>query len=73
MTARLDLNAKRAAVQAALASRAKDVERRVYLLPRELVARILDYQLDKLLPSEVAAVRELLETGLEAKGLGAAA
>jgi hypothetical protein len=39
------MKAKRASVQAALADRAKNTERRVYVMPRELVSRILDYQL----------------------------
>ena len=38
------------------------------MLPRELIGRVLDYQLEKLLPSEVAAVRELIAIGLKAKG-----
>lgn len=63
-----DLTAKRAAIQTALDAQAKSVERRVYVLPRELVGRVLDYQLENLLPSEVSAVRELLERGLEVKG-----
>ena len=63
-----DLAGKRAAIEAALAEQAKAVERRVYVLPCVLVGRVLDYQLAKLLPSEVAAVRELLEIALDAKG-----
>ena len=63
----VDLAAKRAAIQTALEAQAKkNTDRRGYVLPRDLIARVLDYQLEKLLPSEVAAVRELLEMGLNA-------
>lgn len=44
-----------------------DVARRVYVLPAEMVARVLRYQADRSLPSEVAAVRELLAEGLRLK------
>ena len=67
MTESVDLNAKRAAIESALAAEKKNAERRVYVLPRELVGRVLDYQLAKLLPSEVAAVRELIEAGLRSQ------
>lgn len=63
----IDLTAKRAAINAALDAQAKNTEHRVYVLPRELIARVLDYQLERLLPSEVAAVRELLEAALSAR------
>jgi len=39
--------------------------RRVYLLPRDLVARIHDYGYETGHPSEVSAVRELLEYALK--------
>lgn len=39
-------------------------ERRVYVLPAELVERIRRYQKDHLIASEVEAVRRLLDTAL---------
>ena len=38
--------------------------RRVYVLPRDLVKRIHEYGYDAGHPSEVSAVRELLETAI---------
>lgn len=64
----IDLDAKRAAIKAALDAKDQDTERRVYVLPRELIGRLLDYQLEKLLPSEVATVRELLDDALGERG-----
>lgn len=61
----LDLPAMRRAIRE---SRPRpDVDRRVYVLPAEMVARVLRYQADRGLPSEVAAVRELLAEGLRLK------
>lgn len=62
----IDLQAKRAAIVKALkkVKNGRDAERVVWLLPQELLGRILDYQLEKLLPSEVAAARELLDFAL---------
>lgn len=42
--------------------------RRVYVLPSVVVAKIIDYQVEHSLPSEVAAVRELLDRALIVKG-----
>lgn len=39
-------------------------ERRVYVLPVELVERVRQYQKDNLIASEVEAVRRLLDTAL---------
>jgi len=39
-------------------------ERRVYVLPTELVDRIRRFQLDNKIPSEVEAVRRLIDTSL---------
>lgn len=44
------------------------MERRVYVLPSDTVVEILDYQAERGLPSEVAAVRELLDRALTLKG-----
>lgn len=41
-----------------------EMVRRVYVLPTEMVARMLRYQADRGLPSETAAARELLVEGL---------
>jgi len=40
-------------------------ERRVYVLPQELVERVRKYQRDTLISSEVEAVRRLLDTALQ--------
>lgn len=40
-------------------------QRRVYVLPSELVERIVEFQSDKNLPSEVEAVRRLLDEALK--------
>lgn len=45
-----------------------ETTRRVYVLTAAMVAEILDYQADRGLPSEVAAVRELLDRALFVKG-----
>ena len=42
--------------------------RTVWLLPARLVDQIIDYQEEKLILTEVAAVRELLDLGLKTKG-----
>jgi hypothetical protein len=39
-------------------------KRRIYELPERLVAGIISYQAERRLPSEVAAVRELLDSAL---------
>ncbi|WP_157928736.1 hypothetical protein [Pararhizobium haloflavum] len=44
--------------------------RRVYVLPVELVERIHAYGFDRGHPSEVSAVRELLECALKPLGYG---
>ena len=41
-----------------------NIIRRVYELPRSLHSRIIGYQAERRLPSEAAAVRELLERAL---------
>lgn len=70
------LTDKRLLVQTALREAAeaeqRNSERRVYVLPIELLDRVLDYQLAHLLPSEVSAVRLLLEQALDAEGFPAA-
>lgn len=48
--------------------KAKQVTRKVWTLPAGLVERIVDYQEARLLPTEVAAARELLDTELRARG-----
>ena len=45
--------------------------RRVYELPKELMDRIRRYQADRRLPSEVAAVRELLDYALSRQNAAA--
>lgn len=50
------------------AIKAQTTVRKVWLLPAEMIERVLRYQEEKLLPSEVAAARELLNIGLKAKG-----
>lgn len=40
-------------------------QRRVYVLPAELVERVIQYQSDMKLPSEVEAVRRLLDDALQ--------
>jgi hypothetical protein len=47
-------------------------ERRVYNLPREMVARVLHFQLEQRLPSETEAARVLLDQGLAAWEAGRA-
>jgi hypothetical protein len=42
--------------------------RRVYVLPSRIIDGILDYQETELLPTEVAAVRALLDIGLKGRG-----
>lgn len=42
-------------------------QRRVYVLPRELVERIIAYQEELSLPSEVEAVRRLLDGALQSR------
>jgi hypothetical protein len=44
--------------------------RRDYWLPDEMLDRIMAYAAERKLPSEVAAVRELLQIGLLAKAKG---
>jgi hypothetical protein len=44
-----------------------EMSRRVYTLPIDLVRRIHEYGYENGHPSEVSAVRELLETALSAK------
>lgn len=51
-----------------IAPPAPETVRRVYVLPRELVKRIHDFGYNHGHPSEVAAVRDLLESALKAKG-----
>lgn len=45
----------------------KELSRRVYVLPRDLVERIHEYGYENGHPSEVSAVRELLEYALTHK------
>lgn len=60
----MELEAARQAARAAhQASKAKLV-RKVWVLPADLSLRIVQYQAARALPSEVAAARELLESGL---------
>ncbi len=40
------------------------MERRVYLLPAGMISKILDHQVKRGLPSEAAAVRDLLASAL---------
>jgi hypothetical protein len=47
--------------------KAEEASRRVYMLPRSLVQRIHEYGYEQGHPSEVSAVRELLETALAAR------
>ena len=46
----------------------KPVTRRIYHIPVETLADVLRFQADHRLPTEVAAVRELLNLALTAKG-----
>lgn len=48
--------------------KAQKHDRKVWLLPAELVERIIEYQEERLLPSEVAAARDLLDSGLRSRG-----
>lgn len=57
----------RAAIRAK--AKAQPFVRKVWLLPREMSSRIIDYQEDHLLPSEVEAARRLLDIGLQSKGM----
>ena len=59
--------ARQQAIRAAARS-ASPMARRTYLLPADLVARIVEYQAARLIPHEVVAVRELLDFGLGVKG-----
>ena len=43
-------------------------ERRVYVLPKSLMNAVAAYQAKHMLPSEVAAVRVLLDRGLTLEG-----
>lgn len=43
----------------------QETQRRVYALPAEMVERIVEFQKDKGLPSEVEAVRRLLDEALQ--------
>lgn len=61
------LTEKRRAIREAVGSANADSKRRVYLLPTDVISRVLDYQLEQRLPSEVAAVRELIDIGLKVK------
>lgn len=49
-------------------NRTKDVERLTVELPQELAKRVSDYRFDNRIASKVAALRDLIEAGLEAKG-----
>jgi hypothetical protein len=61
-------NTEIAALQDELRKRGRPPpQRRVYVLPAQLVKRVLQYALDHDLASEVEAARELLEIGLAAK------
>lgn len=44
-----------------------DPQRRVYALPQEMVDRIVEFQKEKGLPSEVEAVRRLLDEALKSR------
>ena len=56
-------------IQKAIRAKARvEMSRRVYVLPSDIVVEILDYQAERGLPSEVAAVRELLDRALTLKG-----
>lgn len=48
-----------------MSDRVSDTERRVYVLPTELVERIRQFQVSQGLPSEVEAVRRLLDSALQ--------
>ena len=45
----------------------KGMARRVYMLPSDLVERVVQYQQDMKLPSEVEAVRRLLDDALQVR------
>jgi hypothetical protein len=49
----------------------RDAERIVTPMPAKLVERIDDFRWTHRLPSRAAAIRQLVEAGLEAKGGGA--
>ncbi|WP_339642193.1 hypothetical protein [uncultured Pelagibacterium sp.] len=48
-----------------MAAAKENTQRRVYVLPTDLVERIVAYQEDKALPSEVEAVRRFLDEALK--------
>lgn len=48
--------------------KAQTFVRKVWLLPGEMTSRIVDYQEERLLPSEVDAARELLNSALIERG-----
>lgn len=58
-------------IRAAIRAKAKvqPFVRKVWLLPSEMSSRIIDYQEDQLLPSEVEAARRLLDIGLQLRGM----
>ncbi len=60
--------AKRKAVRRAVMAAEKTGVRRVYVLPKELVSRVLNHQMKMLLPTEVAAARDLLDRALTKEG-----
>lgn len=47
-----------------MASPTDDAQRKIYVLPKELVERIVNFQKSRRYPSEVEAVRHLLNKGL---------
>lgn len=59
--------ARQARIRAAIHRQPKC--RRVWVLPVAMVERILDYQEEKLLPSETAAVSALLDEALRTRGI----
>ncbi|CAH2606258.1 conserved protein of unknown function (plasmid) [Rhodovastum atsumiense] len=67
-----DLPELRRAIREARAAkkeaRRQSTERRVYNLPSATVAGVLGHQLRQDLPSETAAVRELLDAALSSRG-----